>query len=274
MKIDAHNHFWEFDPVRDAWIDASMKGIRRDFLPLEFKEVLERNGLDGTVAVQADQSRQETLFLLDLAEKNDFIKGVVGWVDLQAEDIEQQLEQYEKFPLLKGFRHIAQAEKDDFLVSGKFVRGMAALAATDFTFDLLVYPNQLPAAVELAGMFPNQPFVLDHIAKPLIKKRAIDGWKKGIRELAAHENVMCKISGLVTEADWEQWEAADFSPYLEGVTEAFGTERLMFGSDWPVCLLAAEYSRVLRIVEDHFRYFSESEINQFFGENAITFYNL
>lgn len=274
MKIDAHNHFWEFDPVRDAWIGASMEEIRRDFLPTEFKAVLDHNRLDGTVAVQADQSRQETMFLLDLAEKNDFIKGVVGWVDLQAEDIEQQLEQYENFPLLKGFRHIAQAEKDDFLVSDKLVRGIAALAATDFTFDLLVYPNQLPAAVELAGMFPNQPFVLDHIAKPLIKKREITGWKKGIRDLAAHQNVMCKISGLVTEADWEHWEAADFSPYLEAVTEAFGTERLMFGSDWPVCLLAAEYNRVLRVVEDHFSHFSESERNQIFGKNAITFYNL
>lgn len=274
MRIDAHNHFWEFDPVRDAWIDASMNVIRRDFLPEEFASVLKQYGIDGTVAVQADQSVEETIFLLGLADKTDSIKGVVGWIDLQAPDIKQLLDHFEQYKLLKGFRHIVQAEKNDFLVSERFVNGIRALSLTRFTYDLLVFPPQLPAAVELVRRFPDQAFVLDHIAKPFVKKREIDDWAKNIRELAANDNVWCKISGLVTEADWKAWKAEDFNPYLEVITSAFGTDRLMFGSDWPVCLLAAEYSQVLKIAEDYFSDFSEIERSKIFGENAIAFYDL
>ncbi len=274
MRIDAHNHFWKFDPVRDAWIDESMGVIRRDFLPEEFASVLKQNGIDGTVAVQADQSEEETMFLLGLANKNDCIKGVVGWIDLQAPDIDQRLDHFDQYKLLKGFRHIAQAEKNDFLVSERFMNGIKALSLSRFTYDLLVFPPQLPAAVELVKRFPDQAFVLDHIAKPYVKKREINVWAKNIQELAANDNVWCKISGLVTEADWNVWKTEDFYPYLDVITSAFGTDRLMFGSDWPVCLLAAEYSQVLKIVEDYYRTFSEAERSKIFGGNAKAFYDL
>lgn len=274
MILDAHNHFWNFDPVRDAWITEDMSVIRKDFLPSDFRAVLDENGVQGSVAVQADQSLEETDFLLSLAEQHDWIRGVVGWIDLQSEKVGEQILQYQDRTKLKGFRHIAQAEADDFLIQPQFMRGIEALSRTRFTYDILVFPRQLPAAISLVQKFPEQMFVLDHLAKPFIKDGKIKEWKQDIQALAKSENVYCKISGMVTEADWKSWKATDFRTYLDVVTDSFGTGRLLFGSDYPVCLLAADYDQVLDIVQDYISSFSAEEQVQILAKNALEFYNL
>lgn len=274
-KIDAHQHFWKFNAVRDSWITEDMKVIRRDFLPQDLQPLLERNGFDGCVVVQSDQSEEENSFQLENAEKNTFIKAVVGWVDLQAEDVEERLSDYAKFPKLKGFRHVLQGEINRALMlRPAFMRGVSKLKKFGYTYDILIFPDQLIYAKELVAAFPDQPFVLDHIAKPNIKDRKMSAWEKGIRALAEHENVSCKISGLVTEADWENWKANDFTPYLDVVVAAFGTKRIMFGSDWPVCQLAASYDHVIDLMNAYFSSFTQNEQALFFGENAASFYKL
>jgi L-fuconolactonase len=274
-RIDAHQHFWHFDPVRDAWITPDMAAIQRDFLPTDLQPLLQQHGLDGCVAVQASQSEAETDWLLELAAAHDFIKGVVGWVDLQADDVAERLGLYQQFAKLKGFRHVLQGERDRALVlQPAFRRGIEALATFDFTYDLLILPDQLGYAAELVKDFPNQPFVVDHIAKPLIKAQKIDGWMQDIRQLATHENVCCKVSGLVTEADWQHWQPQDFRPYLDVVFDAFGPERVLYGSDWPVCTVAGGYSRALGLLEDYLASFSPAEQALFWGNNATRFYNL
>ncbi|WP_143305328.1 amidohydrolase family protein [Chitinophaga vietnamensis] len=275
MIIDAHQHFWKFDPVRDAWIDDSMQVIRNDFFPEHLQPVLEANGVDGCVAVQADQSEQETAFLLGLAEQYPFIKGVVGWTDLRAPNLREQLAHYATFPKLKGFRHIVQAEPDiNFLLREDFCRGVLALSQYDFTYDILVYPKQLGAVEHFVKKFPGLRLVVDHLAKPYFKTGDITAWAQHIRKIAQSPNVYCKLSGLVTEADWQQWEAAHFEPFLDVALEAFGPDRLMFGSDWPVCLLAAEYHEVKALVTDYINKLSPSEKNKIMGGNAISFYHL
>jgi len=242
MRIDAHQHFWHFNPVRDAWITDAMAVLKRDYLRTDLGPELARHRIDATIVVQADQSEAETGFLLDLAERHSFIAGVVGWVDLRSPNLRQRLEHFSKYDHLVGFRHIVQAERDDhFLLQHDFLRGLRQLQPYGYTYDLLVYPRQLPAAVELAARLPEQAFVLDHAGKPEIRSGHRGGWKQHIRELAAHPNVYCKLSGLVTEADWNNWTPEQCKPYLDCVFEAFGPSRLMFGSDWPVCLLAASY---------------------------------
>lgn len=275
MKIDAHQHFWNFDPIRDAWITESMEAIRRDFTPDDLKPCLDQHGFDGTVAVQADQSEDETAFLLNLAEGHDFIRGVVGWVDLRASNLAERLDHFAQFPKLKGFRHVVQSESDDlFMLRTEFLAGIRTLGEYDFTYDLLIYPNHLGVARQFVARFPNQRFVLDHLAKPYIRQGVLDRWKTDIWALARYENVVCKVSGMITEADLEHWQRDDFRPYLDVVTEAFGTDRLLFGSDWPVCLLAAPYDRVVELVEAYFDGFSETEKAKIWGENAVDFYNL
>ncbi|MBO9155373.1 amidohydrolase family protein [Chitinophaga sp. GCM10012297] len=275
MIIDAHQHFWQFDPVRDAWITEEMQTIRKDFLPEDLKPVLEKNGVDGCVAVQADQSETETDFLLQLANENDFIKGVVGWADLRGADIKSRLEHYSKFPLLKGFRHIVQGEPDkNFLLRDDFGNGIKALAEYDFTYDILVYPHQLPAVGEFVKKFHEQPLVIDHLAKPDFETGELKSWEQHIRNIARYKNVYCKLSGMVTEADLQNWEYEDFVPFLEVALEAFGPDRLMFGSDWPVCLLAAEYEEVIGIVRQFVGKLSASEQTQIMGGNAAEFYKL
>jgi L-fuconolactonase len=274
MIIDSHQHFWIFDPERDSWITPEMEVIRRDFLPADLKPVLERNKVDGCVAVQADQSDSETEFLLHLAEANDMIKGVVGWINFTAEDVYDKLEVYSQFELLKGFRHVVQAEPDGFLSGAAFVNGVAQLAAFDFTYDILIYPQQLKEAFSFAGNLPNVRFVLDHIAKPYIKKGETESWKSDIKALAGLPNVSCKVSGMVTEADWSNWKKSDFVPYLDVVFEAFGSKRLMFGSDWPVCLLAGEYENMKSVLTDYLSSFSTTEQADVMGNNAVRFYNL
>lgn len=274
-RIDAHQHFWHFDPVRDSWITADMAVIQKDFLPADLESLLKQNGIDGCVAVQASQSEAETDFLIALAEQNNFIKGVVGWVDLQAENIEERLRHYKQFPIVKGFRHVLQGEaKRDLMLTPAFVNGIGALQGFNFTYDLLIFPDQLNYSKKLVAQFPEQKFVLDHIAKPAIAKGEIKEWKEDVQQLAKHPNVWCKLSGMVTEADWKEWKKADFTPYLDAVVEAFGVHRLMFGSDWPVCQVAASYKQVVEIVADYFADFSVGETEKIFGANAAEFYGL
>jgi L-fuconolactonase len=274
-RIDAHQHFWQFDPVRDAWISDDMAAIQRDFLPEDLAPVLQEHGLDGCVAVQASQSEAETDWLLELAARHDFIKGVVGWVDLRAENIHERLAHYSHFEKLKGFRHVLQGETDRALMlRPEFRRGVAALYQHGFTYDLLVLPDQLGFAAELAEAFSTQPFVLDHLAKPLIKTGELEPWRRDIQALAAHENVMCKVSGMVTEADWQHWRPADFWPYLNVVFEAFGPNRVMFGSDWPVCNVAGGYGRMHALVADYVAQLAPGEQARFWGDTATAFYQL
>ncbi|MGH9741381.1 MAG: amidohydrolase family protein [Candidatus Acidiferrum sp.] len=275
MTIDSHQHFWRYDAARDLWITDAMAILKRDFLPDELQSELDANGIDGSIVVQVDQSEEETLFLLELAKQNRRIAGVVGWVDLRSPRVEERLRFFSSFEKLRGFRHIAQAEPDDdFLVSGDFLRGIARLGEFGFRYDILIYPKQLPAAIELVSRFPEQRFVVDHLAKPEIKSGSTEPWAKHMRTIAQSGNVFCKVSGLVTEADWTHWKAEDFRPYLDVVFEAFGPERLMFGSDWPVCLLAAKYGQVKQLIEGYVQNLSAAHKKNIFGGNAIRFYGL
>jgi L-fuconolactonase len=273
MVIDAHQHFWRFNPARDSWITEEMSVIRRDFLPGDIGLEIERNQIDATIAVQADQSEAETAFLLGLAEGNRRVAGVVGWVDLQSVQVERRLEYFSKFEKLRGVRHVAQAEADDrFLVRPDFVRGVSHLRRFQLTYDILIYPRQMSAAIELVGKLPEQKFVVDHLAKPEIKARKLEPWAARMRELATNPNVYCKLSGMVTEADWKNWKPTDFEPYLEFVFEAFGAERLMFGSDWPVCLVAANYAQVKDVIASFVDRNAPGAKAAIFGENAARFY--
>lgn len=273
--IDAHLHFWKYDLLEHSWIPDEMARIRQDFLPDQLSEVFAANHISGGVAVQADQSEKETDFLLESAASSGLIKGVVGWVDLQSPEISERLDYYSQFTSLKGFRHILQAEAQrDLCLHKDFLRGIALLEQFGFTYDILVLPDQLKYIPELAARFPNQRFVLDHIAKPMIKTAEINTWKKDIEQVALQDNVFCKISGMVTEADLKNWKTADFIPYLDVVVKAFGTERVMYGSDWPVCLAAGSYAAVFKLVKDYFNGFSEQEQELFFNGNATGFYRL
>lgn len=275
MRIDTHQHFWKFDPIRDRWITEEMQVIRRDFNPLDIQFVLERNGFGGSVAVQADQSKEETAYLVQLANDYPFIKGVVGWIDLQAADIRQQLDSYQSDKVIKGFRHIVEGEADpDFLIRPAVLNGLRALADYRYTYDLLIRPRHYAATLDCVQQNPNLQFVLDHIAKPPIKSKAFDEWAAFIDALSALPNVVCKVSGLATEADWEGWKLDDFKQYLEHIFARFGKERIMYGSDWPVCLLAASYEESIAIVEDKLGQFTAAEKNAFWAENAIRVYNL
>lgn len=275
MKIDSHQHFWRYDCVRDAWITDAMATLRRDFLPPYLAVELENNGMDASIAVQADQSEIETSFLLGLAQSDPRIAGVVGWVDLASPQIEERLRYFSRFEKLCGFRHIAQAEPDDrFLVRPDFVHGVSRLHCFGFTYDILIYPKQLPPALELVARLPEQRFVIDHLAKPEIRLKQTSTWADWMGRIAANPNVYCKLSGLVTEADWDSWKPADFRFYLDVAFEAFGADRLMFGSDWPVCLLAASYAQVKQILDEYLIGHPPEEKQKIFGGNAIRFYGL
>ena len=274
MTIDAHQPFWKYNAVNHAWIDDSMVAIRKDFLPEDLQPFLAVNGVDGCVLVQADQTEQETDFLISLAQNNKFIKAVVGWVGLMAENISEKLVYYKQSPVLKGFRHIVQGQPAGFMLQPAFLNGISKLKDLEFTYDILIYPNQLSEALQLVKANPNQLFVIDHLAKPYIKKGLIDDWKKDMEAIAQFENVYCKLSGMVTEADYINWKPAEFTPYLDVVTNTFGTKRIMFGSDWPVCLVAASYAKVLAIVKEYYQSFSTEEQENIFGLNAINFYQI
>jgi L-fuconolactonase len=274
MIIDSHQHFWQYNAEKHSWIDDEMKSIRRDFLPEELATVYKENGVAGSVAVQADQTENETGFLIELSRKTDFIKGIVGWTDLRSEDLPGNLEFYQTIPEIKGFRHVLQGEDPSFMLQPAFLRGIGLLKKYGFTYDILVFPHHLQAVKELVRQFPKQSFVLDHMAKPYIKKGQVGEWAKDIKELAAFPNLYCKISGMVTEADYKQWRPEDFTPYLDVVVNAFGTKRIMYGSDWPVCLVAGSYSQVLTIVKDYFASFTPDEQAAVFSGNVTRFYHL
>jgi len=275
-RIDAHQHFWQFDPVRDNWVTEDMSVIRRDFLPADLLPLLQRNEIDGSVLVQTCQDEADNDFMLKLAAENDFIKGVVGWVDLRAENVEDRLKYYkENHPKMKGFRHVLQAEPDEqFMLRDDFKRGISLLNRYGFTYDILIYPNHIKYASELVAEFPAQKFVVDHLAKPYIKMKDIGQWQRDMEYLAYYQNVYCKVSGMLTEADWYGWRTEDFTPYLDVIFKAFGTQRVMYGSDWPVCMLAGGYNRALEILQIYASRYSQDEQELFFGGNAVNFYNL
>ncbi len=275
LKIDAHHHIWNYDKSGQYdWIDDSMAVIQRSFTAEEFKPVLEEAGISGTVLVQVNQNLMENSLFAQAAEEADYIKGIVGWVDLTAEDLAEQLSELREYSKLKGFRHIAQAEPPDYLSRPEVVKGIRELGRRGFTYDILIKPHQMDAAISLVRSCPAQPFVLDHIAKPYIKAGEIDGWKKAMYTLGSMDNCYCKISGIITEADWQSWNAEQIRPYLDVALEAFGSRRLMFGSDWPVCLVAGSYADVVKLASDFIHNLSIQEQSDFWAGNATRFYGL
>jgi len=276
MKIiDSHQHFWKYTTKDFDWITDEMSVIRKDFLPNELQSIYQSNNVAGCVGVQVNQTEEENNFFLDFAEQFDFIRGVVGWVNLMAENVEERLAYWHQHKKVKGFRHILQGERDRALMlNPSFKNGISLLNKFDFAYDILIFPDQLPYALELIKLFPDQKFVIDHLAKPYIKSGEIEQWKNDIEGLKSFENVYCKISGMVTEADWKDHSLQTFEPYLDIVMATFGTKRLMFGSDWPVCLVAASFNKVLQMVKDYFTSFSANQQADIFYNNAVEFYNL
>jgi L-fuconolactonase len=273
MRVDSHQHFWNYDPREYPWITTPV--LKRDFLPDDLAPELKKAALDGTVAVQARQTVEESRWLLNLADHYPIIKGVVGWVDLQSPDCEKELTELSKHAKFRGVRHVVQDEPDDrFMLKQSFLDGLARLEKLKLTYDLLIYPKQLPAAIEVVKRFPKQPFVVDHIAKPLIREGKMAPWNDQMKELAGYPNVLCKVSGMITEAKLNQWKASDFKPYFDVVFEAFGEDRLMYGSDWPVCLLSGTYAEVFDLVSTYLRPISVEAREKVLGGNAARFYGL
>jgi L-fuconolactonase len=274
-KIDAHQHFWRYDPIDYSWITEEMLSLKKDFLPDDLFPILEENGVEGTVAVQAFQDEKENDFLLDLAEKHPFILAVVGWIDLKSEELPMILSKYKSYKKLKGFRHVLQDEADpEYILNQAFQRGLKTIIGLGYTYDLLVLPHQIKGAIKTVSNFESGSFVLDHLAKPDIKNGQNEQWKENIKALAEYPNVHCKLSGMITEAAWNQWEEKDFYPYMDTVMEAFGEDRLMFGSDWPVCKLSGSYEQVVGLMEGYFKGHSESTLQKIWHTNAINFYQL
>jgi L-fuconolactonase len=272
MRIDSHQHFWKYDPIEYPWITDKLAVLKRDYLPDDLVPELKKAGLDGCIAVQARQKLEESRWLLSLADRDPIIRGVVGWVDLRSPQLEEQLAEFSRNSKFRGVRHVVQDEADDqFMLGQDFQNGIAKLKRFNLTYDILIFPKQLPAAIELARKFPEQKFVLDHIAKPFIRDRKITPWDNQIKELARHPNVWCKVSGMVTETKWHEWKNDDFKPYLDVVFKAFGADRLMFGSDWPVCLLSGDYQEVFGLVNS---YLGTAEREKFIGGNAAAFYGI
>ncbi len=275
MRLDSHQHFWSYSEREYDWIDERMSRIRRDFAPEDLEPILQRNGFDGSIAVQVRQSLEETDYLLRLAGEHDFIRGVVGWVDLRSPDARRDLERLSERPRFRGVRHIVQAEADDrFLLREDFLRGIELLRDLDLTYDILVYHRHLPVVVDFVARFPEHRLVLNHIGKPAIAKGELEPWASSIRKLGKFENLYCKVSGMVTEAEWSGWTRSDFGLYLEIVLESFGPRRLLFGSDWPVATLAASYEQVVAVVADFLEPLASSEKDAVFGGNAVDFYRL
>ncbi len=275
MKIDSHHHFWSYDPVEYGWIDDAMKAIRRDFLPEHLRAEIASVGVDGVVSVQARQNLAETQWLLDFATQNDFIKGVVGWVELVSPTVGAELERFAANPKLKSVRHVVQGEPDDnFILQADFNRGIRELQRFNLAYDILIFERHLPLTIRFVDAHPNQVFVLDHIAKPHIRDGAFEPWHKNLRELAKRPNVYCKASGLVTEADFATWTEPQLQRYFEAALEAFGPKRLMFGSDWPVCLVACGYARWHQLVSGWISNLSPAEQDRILGGTAIEAYKL
>jgi L-fuconolactonase len=275
MRIDSHQHFWRYSPTEHPWISDEIAQLKRDFLPEDLRPLLVDLDFDGCIAVQASQTLKETSWLLELAGQHEFIEGVVGWVDLLSADLPRQLEEFASDPKLAGVRHIVQDEPDDeFMLRAEFINGISRLRQFDLTYDLLLFPKHLRAAMQLVRKFPEQPFVLDHIAKPRIAEGLLSPWREDLQELARCPNVYCKLSGMVTEAAWNRWKPADFSCYLDTVVEAFTPDRLMIGSDWPVCTLAADYVSTMQIVIEYVEQFPPDVRMGILGGNCARFYGI
>lgn len=275
MIIDAHQHFWNYHPEEYEWIHEDMKILRKDFLPVDLKFVMEESGVDGTVSVQARQRVEETIWLLQMADENNFIKGVVGWLPIAGPEFRSHLESLADRDKLVALRHVVQDEPDPgFILGAEFNRGIDELKYFGLAYDILIYENQLPGTISFVDRHPGQVFILDHIAKPKISKNLFTPWKENIRELARRENVYCKISGMVTEAGFNCWAEEQLAPYFETCLDAFGSSRLMFGSDWPVCLLVVSYKEWLRIVNKFISKLSNEEQDCILYKNVIKAYNL
>ena len=275
MKIDAHHHFWKFVPAEYGWISDSMSTLRQDFLPDDLRKEIETVGIEGVVSVQARQTPEETNWLLDLADENEFIRGVVGWAPLVSSDVRRELDRVAERPKLKGIRHIVQDEPDErFILRDDFNAGVDALRDYGLVYDILIYERHLPHAIEFVDRHPEQVFVLDHLAKPRAKDHKLEPWRTNIRGIAERENVFCKLSGLVTEADWKDWTERQLSVYLETVLDAFDPRRVMFGSDWPVCLLASTYARWHDLVSRFCEKLSADEQARVLGGTAVEAYRL
>lgn len=275
IKLDAHQHFWRYNPAEHTWMTDAMQVLKRDYLPGDLAPLLRESGFDGSIAVQARQSLEETRWLLDLATDHDQIKGVVGWVDLCSPGLCGQLEEFKGHRRLVGVRHVLQDELDDaFMMRPDFRRGIAQLAEFGLVYDVLIFPRHLPLAIQLVRQFPEQQFVLDHMAKPAIAEGLIEPWARDLRELARSGNVACKVSGMVTEARWRGWRAKDFHPYLDVALDAFGPERLMIGSDWPVCTLSGEYGSTMDIVMEYVEQLTSAESAAVLGGCCARVYGL
>lgn len=275
MRLDSHQHFWHYNSAEHVWMSDQMGSLKRDFLPTDLQPLLSAMGFDGSVSVQARQNLEETEWLLELADTYDYIVGVVGWVDLCSEELPKQLERFAKNPKLVGVRHVIHDEPDDsFMLRPDFRRGISRLRDFDLTYDLLLFPDHILRAVKLAGEFPEQPFVLDHIAKPRIADGLLSPWREDLIELAKFPNVFCKLSGMVTEAKWRNWQSSNFYRYLDVVFEAFGADRVMIGSDWPVCTLSGDYESTMTIVLDYIQQFPLPICAGILGENCSHFYRI
>ena len=275
LKIDTHQHFWQYHPAKQGWINDEMTAIQHDFMPADLLPILKENGINGCIAIQVDENEAENDFLLQLANENDFIKGIVGWVDFLADDIYDKVAYYNDFKIMKGFRYILQNKKQrDLIISNQFIRGVFAMNNYDLVYELLVFPDQLRYVEQFVKHFPEQVFVLNHLGKPLIKSGEIRLWKEMFVALSKHENVYCKISGMVTEANWNNWNYADLQPYMDVVFSSFGIDRVMFGSDWPVCNLAGNYQKVMSVPEQWVSKLSFNEQQKFWSGNAIKCYQL
>ncbi len=272
--IDSHVHFWNYNEIRDSWIDESMQVIRRDFLPKDIDPILKSNNVEGIIVVQADQSEEETDFLVRLSNDYAKIYGKVGWIDLLDQNLNQKLEQYQNTKIIKGWRHIVQAEPPGFLTNPLFVKNVKTLGTKNYTYGILVYHFQLPEVLEFVSKLPNQPLILNHLGKPDLKSLEFDNWKKQISELSKFENVYCKLSGLVTEAHAGQWNKEMLWPYMDLAIETFGVERVMFGSDWPVMLLNTNYTEWLNLVKAYTQQFTPNEQRKILSDNALKCYNI
>jgi L-fuconolactonase len=274
LRIDAHHHLWHYQPAEFSWIEDDMATLRRDFLIDDLSRELQVAHIDATVAVQARESIEETRWLLECAQSAPFIRGVVGWAPLEASDLPEILGRFNNSRILVGFRDIAQGKPDGYLDRPEFNRGIQQLTSLNLTYDVLIHERQLIEATRFVDRHPNQRFVLDHAAKPKISKSELEPWKTNLHELAQRPNVSCKISGLVTEASWTHWTLDSLRPYLDECVKAFGPDRLLAGSDWPVCLVASTYVQWWDLLTLYFADFSNDETLRIFGSNAAEFYRL
>lgn len=274
MVVDSHQHFWIYHPEHHEWISDDMSVIQTDFLPHDLEPILKANGVDGCIAVQTAQTEDETEFLLHLANQNDCIKGVVGWVNLCDENVGERLSKYAKNKYFKGVRWILQDEGDAFFYDANFRNGLAQLAKLNLTYDILVYHHQLSHVLELVRDFPSNKFVLDHIGKPAIKEGELINWSNAMQKLGMFPNICVKLSGMVTEADWANWTEKDIVPFIDVVFGVFGANKIMFGSDWPVCLLASNYQNVKLLVDNYLKQLSAKERAMVLGGTACEFYSI